>query len=162
MSVTGCPALQLIDETIPALQKLKAQGKIKAIGITGYPLDIFTYVLDRAPAGSVDAILSYCHNSLNDKMLRDLLPYLTDKKVAVISASPLSMGMWRPKVSLLPVISHMPVQLQMYMLCVVLVSCICHMHGLCPVHGCRGSLVHPLCSWVMCGHNIVQSALFSC
>ena len=38
---------QIVNETIPALQKLKEEGLVKFIGITGYPLDIYTYVLDR-------------------------------------------------------------------------------------------------------------------
>ncbi len=40
-------AMQIVNETIPALQKLKEQGLVRFIGITGYPLDIYTYVLDR-------------------------------------------------------------------------------------------------------------------
>ncbi|KAA8536326.1 hypothetical protein F0562_028804 [Nyssa sinensis] len=40
---------QIVNETIPALQKLKETGKIRFIGITGLPLEIFTYVLDRVP-----------------------------------------------------------------------------------------------------------------
>ena len=43
--------------------------------------------------GTVDVILSYCHNSLNDSTLVDELPYFTEKGVGVISASPLSMGL---------------------------------------------------------------------
>ena len=39
--------MQIVNETIPALQKLKEQGLVRFIGITGYPLDIYTYVLDR-------------------------------------------------------------------------------------------------------------------
>ena len=42
-----CLALQIVTETIPALQKLREQGLVKFIGITGLPLDIYTYVLDR-------------------------------------------------------------------------------------------------------------------
>ncbi|KAK8586805.1 hypothetical protein V6N13_085827 [Hibiscus sabdariffa] len=84
---------QIVNETIPALQKLKEAGKIRFIGITGLPLDIFTYVLDRVPPGTVDVILSYCHYSINDSTLEDLLPYLKTKGVGVISASPLSMGL---------------------------------------------------------------------
>ncbi len=42
-----CLALQIVTETIPALQKLRDQGLVKFIGITGLPLDIYTYVLDR-------------------------------------------------------------------------------------------------------------------
>nr|ACB11586.1 L-galactose dehydrogenase [Actinidia latifolia] len=84
---------QIVNETIPALQKLKEAGKIRFIGITGLPLGVFTYVLDRVPPGTVDVILSYCHYSINDSTLEDLLPYLKSKGVGVISASPLAMGL---------------------------------------------------------------------
>lgn len=84
---------QIVNETIPALQKLKETGKIRFIGITGLPLEIFTYVLDRVPPSTVDVILSYCHYGINDSALEDLLPYLKSKGVGVISASPLAMGL---------------------------------------------------------------------
>ncbi|XP_021981936.1 L-galactose dehydrogenase isoform X1 [Helianthus annuus] len=84
---------QIVNETIPALQKLKEAGKIRFIGITGLPLGIFSYVLDRVPPGTVDVILSYCHYSINDTTLEDLIPYLKSKGVGVISASPLAMGL---------------------------------------------------------------------
>lgn len=84
---------QIVSETLPALQKLKETGKVRFVGITGLPLKVFRSVLDRAPAGAVDVVLSYCHNSLNDQTLLDLLPYLEEKGVGIISASPLSMGL---------------------------------------------------------------------
>ncbi|PIN04509.1 putative oxidoreductase [Handroanthus impetiginosus] len=84
---------QIVNETIPALLKLKEAGKVKFIGITGLPLGIFTYVLDRVPPGTIDVIMSYCHYSINDTTLEDLLPYLKSKGVGVISASPLAMGL---------------------------------------------------------------------
>ncbi|KAK4744952.1 hypothetical protein SAY87_011264 [Trapa incisa] len=84
---------QIVNETIPALLKLKESGKIRFIGITGLPLEIFTYVLDRVPLGSVDVILSYCHYGINDTALEDILPYLKGKGVGIISASPLAMGL---------------------------------------------------------------------
>ncbi|KAL8541688.1 hypothetical protein ACS0TY_002811 [Phlomoides rotata] len=84
---------QIVTETIPALLKLKEAGKIRFIGITGLPLGVFTYVLDRVPPGSVDVVLSYCHYSINDSTLEDLLPYLKSKGVGIISASPLAMGL---------------------------------------------------------------------
>ena len=81
---------QVVEETIPALRKLQTQGKVRFVGITGLPLKIFRYVIDRT---YVDTILSYCRYSLNDTGLADLVPYLQDKGVGVISASPLSMGL---------------------------------------------------------------------
>ncbi|XP_042066294.1 L-galactose dehydrogenase-like isoform X2 [Salvia splendens] len=84
---------QIVTETIPALLKLKEAGKIKFIGITGLPLGIFSYVLDRSPPGTVDVILSYCHYGINDSTLEDLIPYLKSKGVGIISASPLAMGL---------------------------------------------------------------------
>jgi L-galactose dehydrogenase len=39
--------VQIVKETIPALQKLRDEGLIRAIGMSGLPLDIYSYVLDR-------------------------------------------------------------------------------------------------------------------
>ena len=100
-----------MNETIPALQKLKEAGKIRFIGITGLPLGVFTYVLDRVPPGAVDVILSYCHHSINDSTLEDLLPYLKSKGVGVISASPFAMGF------LLRVVLHTGTQLHLNSRC---------------------------------------------
>jgi L-galactose dehydrogenase len=80
----------IIHETLPALRKVREQGKVRFIGITGYPLKIFRSVLDRA---EVDTILSYCRYSLNDTAMEELIPYLQTKEVGIISASPLSMGL---------------------------------------------------------------------
>ncbi|KAB1212360.1 L-galactose dehydrogenase [Morella rubra] len=49
--------------------------------------------LDRVPPGTVDIILSYCHYSINDSTLEDLLPYLKSKGVGIITASPFAMGL---------------------------------------------------------------------
>lgn len=38
---------QIIEETLPALAKLREKGVVRHIGITGLPLKIFTYILDR-------------------------------------------------------------------------------------------------------------------
>lgn len=80
----------IIEESIPALYRLKEQGKIRFCGISGYPLKIFGKILDQAP---VDTILTYCHYSLNDTSLLDQLDYLESKGVGIINASPLSMGL---------------------------------------------------------------------
>lgn len=81
---------QIIDETLPALRTLVAEGKVRFLGVSGLPLAIFPFVLDQT---SLDVVLSYCHCSLNDDSLFALLPYLTEKNVGVIGASPLAMGL---------------------------------------------------------------------
>lgn len=84
---------QIVEETIPELVKVKKEGLVRHIGITGLPLPIYKNVLDRLPKGTVDLILAYCHNSLNDDSLQDWVPYLKEQGVAIISASPMSMGL---------------------------------------------------------------------
>ena len=81
---------QVVEETIPALRRVQEPGKARFIGITGYPLKIFRDVLRRAP---VDTILSYCRYALNDSALEGLIPFLQEKQVGIINASPLSMGL---------------------------------------------------------------------
>ena len=88
------PLQRIIDETLPALQRLKQSGKVRAIGITGYPLKIFRTVLAQAP---VDAILSYCHHTLLDDSLAGAVPWLQQQGVGILNASPLAMGLLSPK-----------------------------------------------------------------
>ena len=81
---------QVANETIPALRKLQRNGQARFVGVTGYPLKIFSYIL---ACTDVDSILSYNHYSLNDTTLTELLPFLESKNVGVISASPVSQGL---------------------------------------------------------------------
>src|SRR5688500_1499767 len=78
---------QIVDETLPAVRKLQQQGKVRFVGISGYPMKIFRYVLDRAP---LDVVLSYNHYTLQNTMLADLVPYLKDKGVGIMNAAPFS------------------------------------------------------------------------
>ena len=64
---------QIVEETLPALRKIQQQGKVRFVGISGYPMKIFRYVLDRT---DLDVILSYNHYTLQNTMLADLVPYL--------------------------------------------------------------------------------------
>ncbi|KAK3784892.1 hypothetical protein RRG08_056847 [Elysia crispata] len=87
------PSLDIIlNETLPALQKVKDAGKARFIGITGYPLDNFKEVLDRSTV-QIDTVLTYCRASMNDFALKDWLPYFKTKRVGVVNASPISMGL---------------------------------------------------------------------
>ncbi|RKP57344.1 aldo/keto reductase [Cohnella endophytica] len=80
----------ILEEAVPALNRLKEQGKIRFTGICGLPLELFERMI---PQADVDAIISYCHYSLNDTSLLDLLPLLATKEIGLVNASPLSMGL---------------------------------------------------------------------
>lgn len=84
---------QLIDETLPTLLRLKEQGMVRHIGITGLPLGIFPSILDRVGSDVVETVLSFCHYELNDTSLTGLVPYLKEKGVGLINASPTGMGL---------------------------------------------------------------------
>lgn len=84
------PVQIIVEEAVPALHKLKEQGKIRFCGISGLPLQMFQELL---PQIEVDTILSYCHYSLNDNSLLGLLPLLEQRETGLVNASPLSMGL---------------------------------------------------------------------
>lgn len=81
---------QIVEETLPALRRAQERGKARFVGITGLPLKVFRAVAERA---ELDAVLSYCHHSLNDDALLGLVPYLKGRGVGVINAAPISMGL---------------------------------------------------------------------
>jgi L-galactose dehydrogenase len=78
---------QIVHETLPALRKIQQQGKVRFVGVSGYPMKMFRYILDRAP---LDVILSYNHYTLQNTMLADLVPYLQSKGVGIMNAAPFS------------------------------------------------------------------------
>jgi L-galactose dehydrogenase len=81
---------QVVNETIPALRRIQEQGKVRFVGITGYPLKIFRSIMSRS---EVDTVLSYNHYTLNDTSLESLLAFLEEKRVGIINASPVSQGL---------------------------------------------------------------------
>ena len=78
---------QIVDETLPMLRHLQKKGMVRFVGISGYPMNIFRYVLDRA---ELDVVLSYNHYTLQNTMLADLVPYLKGKGVGIMNAAPFS------------------------------------------------------------------------
>lgn len=76
---------QIVEETLPALRKARDQGKVRFIGVSGYPLPLFRFILDRT---ELDLILSYGHYTLQNRSLAEMVPYLQSKKVGIINASP--------------------------------------------------------------------------
>ncbi len=84
---------QIVDETLPALMKLKEEGVVRHVGITDLQLENLKWVIDRVPEGTVESVLNFCHYCLCDDKLNDFLDYFEQKGVGVINASPLSMGL---------------------------------------------------------------------
>jgi L-galactose dehydrogenase len=80
---------QVVEETLPALTELRDAGKVRHVGITGYPLPALASVAGRA---RVDTVLSYCHYTLLDRSLDDWVPFFAERGIAVLNASPLAMG----------------------------------------------------------------------
>jgi L-galactose dehydrogenase len=78
---------QIVEETLPALRKVQLQGKVRFVGMSGYPMKIFRYILDRT---DLDVVLSYNHYTLQNTMLADLAPYLMQKGVGIMNAAPFS------------------------------------------------------------------------
>lgn len=81
---------QIINESLPCLQALKEVGKIKHIGVTGYPIKIFKETVNQF---DIDCILTYCRYTLNDTNLSSIIPKLDEKGVGIINASPTGMGL---------------------------------------------------------------------
>ena len=80
----------VLGETLPAMRRLQEEGKVRFVGISGFPLEILREVGD---AGGVDLVLSYCHyDLLNTRMETVLGPLARDQGVGLINASPLHMG----------------------------------------------------------------------
>ena len=81
---------QVVEETLPAMRRLKEQGKARYIGITGYSLKNLMEIAERA---KVDSILSYCrYNLLITDMEREMAGFAQANGIGLINASPLHMG----------------------------------------------------------------------
>ena len=93
---------QIIEETIPTMRRLQEEGKVRYIGISGYPIHFLMRVAKAAP---IDTILGYCHyNLLANDLTEELSPFAESSHIGLINASPLHMGLlteqgppsWRP------------------------------------------------------------------
>ena len=78
---------QIVDETLPALRKQQELGKVRFIGISGYPMSNFNFVLEQT---DLDVVLSYNHYTLQNTMFGELVPYLKSKQVGIMNAAPFS------------------------------------------------------------------------
>lgn len=80
---------QILDEALEAMFQLKQAGKVRFVGITGYPVELLR---DVAAQAEVDTVLSYCRYDLLDTALDGVLaPLAREKGFGLINASPLHM-----------------------------------------------------------------------
>ena len=78
---------QIVEETIPALRKQVEKGKVRFIGVSGYPMKMFKYVLANA---EIDVLLTYNHYTLQNDMALELVPICQEKGVGLMNAAPFS------------------------------------------------------------------------
>ena len=78
---------KVLNEAIPALQKIKASGKARFVGITGLPV---RYLAAIAKEVEVDTVLSWAHyNLLQDEINEELVPLCQHKDMGLMNAAPL-------------------------------------------------------------------------
>ena len=76
----------IVEETLPALQKLKQQGLCRYIGITGYPLGPLKRIIEQSHV-KIDSVLSYCRLTLNDSFLINDFEFFKWRGIPIINAS---------------------------------------------------------------------------
>lgn len=61
---------QIVRHTLPTLMRLKKEGLVRYIGITGYNLGVLKKVVRLSTPGTIDTVLSYARcNLINQGML---------------------------------------------------------------------------------------------
>lgn len=78
---------QIVDETLPALRKEVEKGKVRYIGVSGYPMKIFHEMMSRT---DLDVVLTYNHYTLQNEMALSLVEPCREKNVGLINAAPFS------------------------------------------------------------------------
>lgn len=76
----------VLQETLPTLDALRQEGKIRHIGITGYPLGPLKEILTKSSV-KIDLVLSYCRETLFNHDLREYIPFFREKKLGIINAA---------------------------------------------------------------------------
>jgi L-galactose dehydrogenase len=78
---------QIVVETLPALRKEVEKGKVRHIGVSGYPMKMFKYILAQA---EIDVVLTYNHYTLQNDMALELVPICRERGVGIMNAAPFS------------------------------------------------------------------------
>ncbi|QHT68115.1 aldo/keto reductase [Rhodocytophaga rosea] len=78
---------QIMNEAIPAIQKVKESGKARYVGITGLPV---RYLAGIARETQLDTVLSWAHYNLLENEINDeLVPLSKEKGFGLMNAGPL-------------------------------------------------------------------------
>ena len=78
---------QILNEAIPAIEKIKAAGKTRFIGISGLPV---RYLAEIARQVELDTVLSWAHyNLLQNEINNELVPLSKEKNFGLMNAAPL-------------------------------------------------------------------------
>lgn len=78
---------QVVDETLPALRRQVEKGKVRYVGISGYPMRNFQRVI---PTGLLDCVITYNHYTLQNDMALQWQGLAQKHGVGVINAAPFS------------------------------------------------------------------------
>jgi L-galactose dehydrogenase len=78
---------QIVEETLPALRRQVEKGKVRYVGVSGYPMKMFRYILDHT---DIDVLLTYNHYTLQNDMALELVPLCQEKNVGLMNAAPFS------------------------------------------------------------------------
>ncbi len=76
---------QIVEETLPALRRQVDLGKVRYIGVSGYPMKMFKYILAHA---EIDVLLTYNHYTLQNDMATELVPICRKNNVGLMNAAP--------------------------------------------------------------------------
>lgn len=77
----------VIQETLPALRKQVEKGKVRFIGVSGYPMKMFKTILAET---EIDVLLTYNHYTIQNEMALELVPLCEEKGVGLMNAAPFS------------------------------------------------------------------------
>jgi D-threo-aldose 1-dehydrogenase len=80
----------VLDESLPMLQSLRAQGVIRAIGLSSRQPDVCLAVAEEAPIDGF--MMAGAYTLLNHEPFFELLPYCLDRGLSVLVASPFNTG----------------------------------------------------------------------
>jgi len=80
----------VLAESLPCLEALKKEGRIRYFGVTGYPMRSLQKIVQNY---QLDCVLSYCRYALHDTSLLSITELLQQQGVGIINASPTAMGL---------------------------------------------------------------------